>query len=270
MISSVRDRIELELLEENAVQADPFDQRVTLVVTERLEPFHLFWQSPIISTARIGKEILDDQTLKLYLEGSHAGAPVRTEANADRLLSYSLFPGQVVAVKGTNPQSKLFRLNAIRSPAPLTAFPHAGESKEQGSLSVMNACGPFAHSGTRTMNLQPLDLLLVHVREKKPDVLLLHGPFADQQQLDRNGGRIKYRDTDYTAEQWFKLQVDMVMEAVQDLDTQVLILPSLRDAHHSLAMYPQPRFTCSHPALGKVCFPSSSIRSLCLVSFVGD
>lgn len=112
----IRERIEYELLAENKVNVDLYDQKVELLCTEKLEPFHLFLQTPIISTARIGKEkIAQDESVKLFLESSHAGTPVRTEMNLDRLLSYSTFPGQVVSVKGSNPTSKLFRMNAIRS-----------------------------------------------------------------------------------------------------------------------------------------------------------
>ena len=98
------------------MKVDPYDQKVALLCTERLEPFHLFLQTPVVSTARIAKEkIAQDDSSRLFIESSHAGVPVRTEINVDRLVSFSTFPGQVVAVKGTNPTSKLFRLNAIRA-----------------------------------------------------------------------------------------------------------------------------------------------------------
>ena len=104
------------MLAENATTADMYDQKVTLVCTEQLEPFHLFLQTPVISTGRIGKEtVAQEDSSSLFIESTHAGIPVRTKLNVERLRAYSVFPGQVLAIKGANPTSKLFRLNAIRA-----------------------------------------------------------------------------------------------------------------------------------------------------------
>ena len=254
--------MEEDLLADNATNADPYDQKVTLLVTERLEPFHLFWQSPVISTGRISKEMIaQEDTSRIFIEGEHANVPVRVELNVDRLLSYSLFPGQVCAIKGTNPTSKLFRLNGIRAPSELPAFPCTGPPPGT-SFSLVCASGPFAFHRV-SASLQPLNLLLDQVRHKKPDILLLQGPFVDQKQTDKDAGMIQYHGTDYSAEQWFRLQIDMIMQAVQDIPTKVLILPSLRDVHHPVCVYPQPRYSSSHPDLGTVrSLPSYSLLSL--------
>mmetsp|Transcript_17288 Transcript_17288/g.22004 ORF Transcript_17288/g.22004 Transcript_17288/m.22004 type:complete len:85 (+) Transcript_17288:456-710(+) len=64
---------------------------------------------------------------------------------------------------------------------------------------------------------------------------------------------IQHHGTDYSAEQWFRLQIDMIMESVCDLDTTVIVIPSQSDVHHPFCMYPQPRYELNHEALGKVC-----------------
>lgn len=244
-----RSRMEYELLAENTLKVDLYDQKVELLCTERLEPFHLFLQAPVISTARIGKEkITQDDSFKLFLESAHAGVPVRTEICLDRVLSYSTFPGQIVSVKGSNPTSKLFRMNALRAPSPLAAFPL---SYSEHGITVFSACGPFATQHF-LMNLQPLEFLLNQVKDKKPDFLILNGPFVDSRQLEQNGGLIQLQGTEYSVDQWFRLQIDMIMETCNFTDTTVLIVPSHTDVHHPFCVYPQPRYELKHESLGKV------------------
>jgi len=119
-------------------------------------------------------------------------------------------------------------------------------------MSIISACGPFA-SHNVSMNLQPLEFLLRQVREKKPNFFVVNGPFVDHRQIDSSGGMIQHHGTDYSAEQWFRLQIDMIMESVCDLDTTVIVIPSQSDVHHPFCMYPQPRYELNHEALGKVC-----------------
>jgi hypothetical protein len=114
VFSKLRQRIERELVEENSIEANPDDDKVRLLCTDRLEPFHLFLQHPVICTARISKESETAEGNLLFLEGVHASQPVRSVLNTDRMGSFSIFPGQTVAVKGTNPTSKVFRAAAIR------------------------------------------------------------------------------------------------------------------------------------------------------------
>lgn len=104
------------------------------------------------------------------------------------------------------------------------------------------------------MNLQPLEFLLKQVKEKKPDFLFLNGPFVDSRQLEQNGGLIQFHGTEYSVDQWFRLQIDMIMETCRYSDTTVFVFPSHTDVHHPFCVYPQPRYELAHEALGKVCF----------------
>jgi DNA polymerase alpha subunit B len=86
--------------------------------------------------------------------------------------AFALFPGQVVAVEGINPDGTTLVVQRVVPPvAPTTYIPSRGVPSE---ASAVVACGPFTLEDA--LDYAPFHALLDHVRHKQPDVLLLASP----------------------------------------------------------------------------------------------
>ena|SRR3990167_4017214 len=112
--NEVKKRIEIDLFGDNLMELKGGEDKVELLMTDKLEPFHLFLQSQIVTTAKVGKETLGDGEIQIYIEGIHANQTIRTPLHFEKVKNYSFFPGQTIALRGNNPSSKLFRASAIR------------------------------------------------------------------------------------------------------------------------------------------------------------
>eukprot|EP00118_Oscarella_pearsei_P017167 m.169330 g.169330 ORF g.169330 m.169330 type:complete len:589 (+) comp38984_c1_seq9:94-1860(+) len=147
---------------------------------------------------------------------------------------YSLFSGQIVAVKGINNSSEKSRLVALDL---LTSVAEKPPSiKNDVCLSVLVACGPFTtHSN---LLYEPLDCLMSLVEKETPDLVILLGPFVDS-----DHPMIKNCEISTTFENHFtEVLRNHVFARVKKTSTSVLIVPSQRDVHHEY-VYPQPAFS---------------------------
>jgi len=144
---------------------------------------------------------------------------------------YSLFPGQVVGVKATNPTgARLVGTQVFSDAAPA---PSSNKKRVRTELQIVVASGPYTTSDN--FSYEPLHDLLAYVSKNNPHVLVLCGPFVDSKHP-------KLETCEATFESLFANCMKSVAEAVADTETTVLVLPSAgRDVHHSF-IYPAPPF----------------------------
>ncbi|PNF26857.1 hypothetical protein B7P43_G16276 [Cryptotermes secundus] len=92
--------------------------------------------------------------------------------------SFSLFPGQVIAVEGENPLGSKLSAKQIYTDTslPLPQRPSLS-SEENGPIQIVVAAGPFTQSDTLTY--QPLEDLVEYIQEHSPHLVILIGPFID-------------------------------------------------------------------------------------------
>jgi len=144
--------------------------------------------------------------------------------------SYSLFPGQVVALDCHNPSGARLVANKLYDGAQMAG---AKCSLDSGvTLTVMTACGPF--TTTDSTSTEPLEDVLREIEKVKPNVAILIGPFLD---LKNNA----VTSSDVSFGQQFVNIVRTIEEKVKELETNVYLVSSARDAV-GYPVYPQPPF----------------------------
>lgn len=138
----------------------------------------------------------------------------------------------------------------------LLEYHHSTLYQGASPLSVITAAGPFTTSNN--LDYAPLRDLLENVLMKKPDVLILVGPFVDISQpllasgdveltVEEEDGSAYSHSASYEAVFVKKIVTEGLAEffkAEEDFGTnptQVVLVPSLLDAHHEF-VFPQPPF----------------------------
>ncbi|TRZ09918.1 hypothetical protein HGM15179_017177, partial [Zosterops borbonicus] len=101
------------------------------------------------------------------------GAPLPLDLS--ELSEYSLFPGQVVALEGTNPTGRRMVVTKVYEGVPLPF--HTPTEPMAGERQVLVACGPFTPSDS--LAFEPLSDLLDLLGRDPPDLCVLFGPFLD-------------------------------------------------------------------------------------------
>lgn len=211
----------------------------------------------------------------VILEGSRRDSSGRRVLlNLSELQSYSLFPGQIVLVRGINSSG---RQMAVKQLVEGVALPRLTSSAEQllkyhygkeyqngGPLHVVTAAGPFTTKDN--LSYEPLLDLLRKILETKPDVVVLMGPFVDIKQELLASGEVQLLDEEEDddantnskkkgAKHYASYEMVFVEKIVRDglsqmfnseedfgtLPTKFVLIPSLRDAHHEF-VFPQPPF----------------------------
>nr|CAG4647137.1 EOG090X07VJ [Megafenestra aurita]SVE92449.1 EOG090X07VJ [Megafenestra aurita] len=171
-------------------------------------------------------------TASLLLEGSlHTSSGKSVSLDVSHLKEFSFFPGQVVAVEGSNPTGRKIAVKAITTPPIVPVF--KTDVSLQGPLNVIVACGPFTPSDD--LEFAPLVELIQQINSIRPHMAIIMGPFVDV----RNK-KIETGELDLT----YQEQFDMVLKELQTKilnSIQVCIVPSWRDVHHR-TVYPTPPF----------------------------
>lgn len=174
------------------------------------------------------------------LEGDRersAGAQIPLELS--ELQEFSLFPGQVVVVEGTNSTGRRLVVSKLYEGVPLPF--HSPKDPPQGAAGggqcvVLVVSGPFTPSDS--VAFEPLQDLIAVIARQRPDVCVLFGPFIDTKHEQVESCRLLLPFAEL-----FRLCVRSLLDGTRSAGTHLVFVPSQRDAHHDF-VYPQPPFVC--------------------------
>lgn len=96
------------------------------------------------------------------------------QLNFNKCQTCALFPGQTVLIEGYNPRGDTFYVENIFAERPLERAP---TPSIQNPLNIVIASGPYTNG--QDLTYDPLRDLMHYVKEHKPNVLILIGPFID-------------------------------------------------------------------------------------------
>lgn len=237
-------------------------------------------QSEIVVVGRIVSESQEEDKANarsLMLECSRVSAAgMKAKLNLSGLQDFSLFSGQIVALKGQNPTGNEF---VVKSILELPLLPSAATTKPDlekivtrqadQPVSIIAASGPFTLSSN--IDYEPLAELVQRINEDAPDAVILLGPFIDISHPLIASGDFKLTDPttgqeieNATLETIFKLKVLPLLLSIQDPNCLVILIPHVRDAISNHAAFPQHQFDRKSLGLPKnfKCIPNPSTFSL--------
>jgi DNA polymerase alpha subunit B len=187
----------------------------------------------------------------ILLEGSRSGSNgARISVDVSQLENYSLFPGQIVGVKGMNLSGRKIMAEEIIE----GIEDNNGERMMKTKRSILkdtnkNALGTkiFTVAGpytTENLEYKPLENLLEKVVTEKPDVVIMMGPFVDMRMEKIANGEmtVEFVDGDGNFEEkvvsyeaFFAAKISSVLESLfedmkDDIKTQFVMVPSTDDA----------------------------------------
>ncbi|KAH8278810.1 hypothetical protein KR018_009854 [Drosophila ironensis] len=164
--------------------------------------------------------------------------------NFSKIKSASIFPGQVVLAKGFIPKGNSFVVEEMHTERKLTP---PNPLKVDRELQFVVAAGPFTDSAD--LSYEPLHDLMMYLKDHRPDVLIMVGPFLD---ADHKA----IGDLSETFESFFEKMVAGIMEVVGS-HTTVIMVSSQKDAMaHPVYPTPPPTLRRSYPNLHMVADPS--------------
>ncbi|KAJ2841639.1 DNA-directed DNA polymerase alpha subunit pol12, partial [Coemansia erecta] len=173
----------------------------------------------------------------LYLETSRRlGNGRRIPLDVRSAPSFSLFPGQVVAIEGKNLKGTEFSALEFRQ---LPLLPHApfNERKEDTSpFSAMVACGPYTLADN--FEYEPLIDLVDKAIAEAPCVVFLLGPFVSEAHPMLKGGQ-----TDMLPEEIFRVKISPHLTRLRESlppSASVFLVPSTDELCCSYVSFPQP------------------------------
>ena len=232
-------------------------------VTDLRTPVGVPSQGAVVCFGRVCCEAAEGKINKtsVLLEGGRLEGGQRIKIALNELSDYALFPGQFVVVQGINSSGGKMVVEKLCEGVPrplavsprdvLISFHHGTTSGCQGGapLRIMVGAGPFCCADN--LDYAPLrDLLLQAAKLDPVDVLILTGPFVDAAHPSVAKGVVEMTTEDGEHETidlstlfYFKVSglIEAFFEEQPDLNLQIVIVPSLNDAHHDF-VFPQPPF----------------------------
>ncbi|KAI4699999.1 hypothetical protein J4E81_004033 [Alternaria sp. BMP 2799] len=229
--------------------------------------------SEIIAVGRIASDTSEGKlnTSSLVLEGSRRhGSGRRVPLNVEGLSSYDFFPGQIVALRGTNASGDSFVVSEVLSlpllnppatrPEELDAINARyldtpdSDPENVRPLTIMIASGPYTTD--QNLDFAPLHTFLDNAAEAYADSIILVGPFLDAEHPQIRSGDFdappNVSPDQATMTDLFRHHVSSAIQSFNKRvpTCNVLLVPSLRDAHHHHAAFPQDKFIKKELSLG--------------------
>ncbi|CAH2354436.1 DNA polymerase alpha subunit B [[Candida] railenensis] len=209
----------------------------------------------------------------LFLETSRfGGIGQRVPLDLSNIDAYSLFPGQIVCLKGTNPTGRSFIVEeivdipelgaAVSSKQELNSYLELTEPSK--GLKVMYVAGPFSNS--HKLDYKKFDKLVDRINtEVKPHVVVLFGPFVDITNDSVSRGDIEQPDqgASRSLDEVFKRIFVPIVKKINSR-ISVILIPSLKDVCIKHCSFPQDSFNRKQFGLPKnvKVFPNPSSFSI--------
>ncbi|KAK5216456.1 DNA-directed DNA polymerase alpha subunit pol12 [Exophiala xenobiotica] len=229
--------------------------------------------SEIIAVGRIASDTPEGKlnSASLVLEMSRRmGAGLRVPLKVDALPSYQFFPGQIVAVKGTNASGLYFTVKEVLSipklPMPLSTTSEIAAVNERLEVSedstttlplnIMISSGPY--TADDNLAFEPFQALCEKAADSMADALILTGPFLDIEHPMLGSGDFDIPETRGLDNEssmaalfktWISPHLQRLCAAVPSIT--VIMVPSVRDAVSKHVSWPQERLVKKDLALPK-------------------
>lgn len=225
--------------------------------------------SEIIAVGRIASDTPEGKlnSASLVLEMSRRmGAGLRVPLKVDALPNYQFFPGQIVALKGTNASGLYFTVKEVLSvpklpmpsslPSEIAAINERLEDSTSMPLNVMIASGPY--TADDNLDFEPFQAICDKAAENMADALILSGPFLDIEHPMLASGEFdlpEVRGLDQEASMaalfrvWISGPLQRLCSAVPSIT--VIMIPSVRDVVSKHVSWPQERLVKKELALPK-------------------
>eukprot|EP01080_Neovahlkampfia_damariscottae_P005026 gene5026-8623_t len=151
--------------------------------------------------------------------------PTVVKLDLEKTSTFSLFPGQMIAVKGNSNGStihvtELFigKSKSVKTPTIKT------------SIEIFVATGPFTHH--QDLNYDPLLELITQIEKEKPNLVILIGPFVSSKNEVISSDKI-----DQSYDDIYNFVHEKVLQISNSI--QIVMIPSLDDIEHHYVL-PQP------------------------------
>ncbi|KAL1525284.1 hypothetical protein AB1Y20_020147 [Prymnesium parvum] len=188
----------------------------------------------------------------IFLEGSRSTTNAcRVRLDLRDCADYAIYPGQLIAAIGVSAAGRMFTASRVVAGA-LPAQKAAPEQPASEPVALIVSAGPF--TTTEDLTYAPFVELLRIASSRRISALVLMGPFVDELHPS-----IASLDVEMSFDQFFQQRVveplvDLIEAQLEQAHadqgnvcvTHVVLIPSVRDAHHS-SVFPQPGFLCELP-----------------------
>lgn len=206
----------------------------------------------------------------IVLEASRRmGAGVRVPLKLDAVKAYDLFPGKIVALRGSNASGEYFNVTEVLEiPLQYSAAPEISDfddtsarlGDESPTLNIIVASGPYTSDSN--LDFEPLQAICDRAAESTADALILLGPFLDTEHPLVASGDIPSLpaslkinpDTATLIDVFRGLVAVPLQKLIQSVPSiTVLMVPSVRDVVNKHASFPQDRMNRKLLGLPKQC-----------------
>lgn len=211
-------------------------------------------QTEIVAIGRIVPETPADEKLNkqsVYFESCRRiGAGMRIKLTFQENMPFHFFPGQIVALRGSNASGEYFAVTEILdlpllypAASPLTQLKEYNSKK--APLKVITAAGPFTLNNE--LDFSPLDDLIKETNDFKPDALILMGPFIDVTNQVVMQGTFEVHNANGEVNPNASLD-DLFRETISsrikqiDSSITVVMIPHVRDTASNHPAFPQSPF----------------------------
>ncbi|XP_054838026.1 DNA polymerase alpha subunit B isoform X2 [Eublepharis macularius] len=136
-------------------------------------------QEPVAVLGQIGCDSngkLNARSVILEGDREHSSGG-QIPVDVSELVEYSLFPGQVVVMEGTNSTGGQLVASKLYEGVPLPFHKPTSPTEEPEQQMVLVACGPYTTSDSMTYD--PIVDLIEVINKSRPDICILLGPFVD-------------------------------------------------------------------------------------------